>query len=130
VEKINVRRGRWGKEVVMPVTIAREALKARMEAGDGFVLVDVLSAESYRREHLPGAINLPLFEINEASVADLPRDKDVIVYCASFACQASPMAARKLEELGFTRVTDFEGGLADWKEAGYPLESNEFRPQK
>ncbi len=58
----------------------------------------------------------------------LPKDKEIVVYCASFECRASPAAARKLEELGYTRVLEYEGGLADWRDAGYPLESAKGEP--
>lgn len=107
----------------MPTTIAREALREKMEAQEDFVLVDVLSPESYARGHLPGAINMPVSDIEPAALGKLSRDDAVVVYCASFECQASSAAARKLEEMGYTGVIDYEGGLADWKDAGYPLES-------
>lgn len=107
----------------MATAISREELKAKIDVGEDFILVDVLSADSYQSGHLPGAINLPVSEIESLAPQRLPKDKDIIVYCASFECQASPTAARKLEQLGHTRVIDYEGGLRDWKEAGYPLES-------
>jgi rhodanese-related sulfurtransferase len=107
----------------MATTITREALKARMDAKEDFVLVDVLSPDSYRQAHLPGAVNIPFSDIEGEAQSRLPRGKDIIVYCASFQCHASPEAARKLEEIGFARVIDYEGGLADWRDAGYPVES-------
>ena len=48
--------------------------------------------------------------------------KPVVVYCSSFTCQFSPLAAHKMAEMGYTEVYDFEGGLADWQEAEYPFE--------
>jgi rhodanese-related sulfurtransferase len=112
----------------MASTITRDELKAKMDSDEEFVLVDVLSPKSYRDAHLPGAINVPSSEIEGEATSKLPSNMDIIVYCASFQCQASPAAARKLEALGFTRVIDYEGGLADWKEAGYPLESGSDQP--
>lgn len=109
----------------MAETITREELKQKMEAGEDFVLIDVLLPDSYAREHLPGATNLPLYQIDRTTTAALAKDRETIVYCGSFLCQASPAAAAKLRELGLTRVLDFEGGLADWKEAGYPMERAE-----
>jgi rhodanese-related sulfurtransferase len=107
----------------MPTIITREALKAKIDAGEDFVLVDVLPPESYREEHLPDAINIPVTEIESEAPARLPRDRDIVVYCGSFECQASPTAAKALEGLGFTRVLDYEGGLADWEDAGHPIVS-------
>lgn len=44
-------------------------------------LVEVLPPREYEEEHLPGAINIPLRSLNPASVAQLDRDKPVVVYC-------------------------------------------------
>ena len=107
----------------MPTTITSEKLKEKIDAGEDLVLINVLTPESFEREHIPGSINIPLRDINEETVAKLPRGKETIVYCGSFECMASPVAAQKLEELGFTTVVDYEGGMADWKEAGYSVEA-------
>ncbi len=63
--------------------IPREELREKVERGDGFVLVDVLGEQYYRHSHLPGAINLPLEEIERAPDALPDRDADVVVYCMS-----------------------------------------------
>lgn len=47
----------------------------------GAQLVEVLPAEDYEDEHLPGAVSLPLKELDETSAARLSRDRPVIVYC-------------------------------------------------
>ncbi len=115
----------------MPRTITREQLKAKLDAGEDLVLLDVLSPESYRQQHLPGAINIPFDKLDAEHLADLPKEKEIVVYCASFACTASPTAARMLEEMGFTQVTDYEGGLEDWREAGYAVHHGDaHRPER
>ncbi|MBA2567614.1 MAG: rhodanese-like domain-containing protein [Thermoleophilaceae bacterium] len=48
---------------------------------EGAQLVEVLPAEEYEEEHLPGAINIPLKELDRESVTRLRRDAPVIVYC-------------------------------------------------
>jgi len=107
-------------------TITREELKKKMNEGGDFVLIDVLGAMSYAERHLPGAISIPGNDENFVAEAEKAlggdKSKEVIVYCGSFSCQASPAAAGKLADAGFTNVVDFEGGLADWEEAGYPFE--------
>jgi rhodanese-related sulfurtransferase len=112
----------------MAATITREELKQKIDAMEDFVLIDVLSRESYQREHLPGAISIPLSDITQDAVAGIPSDKKIVVYCGSFECMASPTAAKKLDEMGFSNVIDYEGGIADWKEAGYPVEPEAKRP--
>jgi rhodanese-related sulfurtransferase len=47
----------------------------------GAQLVDVLPAEEYAEEHLPGAINIPLKRLDRESVAQLDRRRAVVVYC-------------------------------------------------
>jgi rhodanese-related sulfurtransferase len=47
-------------------------------------LVDVLPREEYEEEHLPGAINIPLKELNGETIAQLNRDAPVIVYCHDY----------------------------------------------
>lgn len=105
-------------------TITREELQARREAGDEFALVNVLSAEQFAEEHIPGSVNVPLDRLEDEAPEMFDLDDEIVVYCASPSCQASPKAAQKLEAMGFENVVDYEGGLSDWKEGGLPTESS------
>jgi rhodanese-related sulfurtransferase len=62
--------------------ISREALKEKIDRGDEFVLLEVLSEASYRRAHLPGAIRLQEMD----SIPHLLPDKktEVVAYCSNF----------------------------------------------
>ncbi len=51
----------------------------------------------------------------------LKKDETIVVYCASFDCQASTNAAQKLLSMGYTDVLDYKGGLKEYKEAGLPM---------
>jgi rhodanese-related sulfurtransferase len=51
---------------------------------EGAQLVDVLPREKYEEEHLPGAINIPLKELDREMIARLNRDAPVIVYCHDY----------------------------------------------
>ncbi|MEX0920124.1 MAG: rhodanese-like domain-containing protein [Candidatus Pacearchaeota archaeon] len=104
-------------------TISAQQLKKKLDEKEGFVLVDVLSKESFDSKHIPGSINIPVGEIEERAPKEIKdKDKEVVVYCASESCQASPSAAKKLTEMGYKNVADFEGGLAGWEESGYKFE--------
>ncbi len=107
----------------MVETITRDALKQKMDSGEEFTLVNVLSPEQFEREHIPGSVNIPLDQVEEEFPKQFDEDDDIVVYCASPSCQASPKAAEKLDSMGFTNVKDYEGGLSDWKEE-YPTESS------
>jgi rhodanese-related sulfurtransferase len=66
----------------MPKTIDLEGVR-RLSA-EGGQLLDVMSREEFEESHLPGAINIPLPELDEESAAQLARGRPVIAYCADF----------------------------------------------
>jgi rhodanese-related sulfurtransferase len=63
----------------MPTEIQRHEIE-RMVA-DGVQLVEVLPAQEYAAEHIPGAINIPLQQLDRQTAAQLRQDRPVIVYC-------------------------------------------------
>jgi rhodanese-related sulfurtransferase len=64
--------------------ISREELKAKLDKGDDFVLVEALPPPHYREGHLPTAINLPSIQVRELAPKRLPdRTAEIVVYCAS-----------------------------------------------
>lgn len=68
----------------MLTTITREDLKAKLDRGDDFVLVETLPEEQYRHAHLPGAVNLPPDRVEELAPELLPdEDADIVVYCTN-----------------------------------------------
>jgi rhodanese-related sulfurtransferase len=68
----------------MTDTISRDELKAKIDRGDLFVLVETLSETSYHHAHLPGAVNLPPDKVTAAAPKLLPdKNADIVVYCAS-----------------------------------------------
>jgi len=63
----------------------------------GAQLVEVLPAEEYAEEHLPGAINIPLKALDAESTAALDKQAPVIVYCWDYLCDMSPRARRRAD---------------------------------
>lgn len=108
----------------MITKLTRDELMIMMGSGNDFKLVDVLAKESYDKEHIKGAISLPLNEIEEKAGQFLRKTDKIVVYCASFECQASTKAADKLLSMGYQDVVDYKGGLKDYKEADLPLEGS------
>ncbi len=84
------------------------------------VILDVRTPSEFEREHLRDAINL---DVNAGvfgdRVARLDREKTYLVYCQSGT--RSARAAQTMSELGFTKVYNMRGGIAKWKDAGYPV---------
>ena len=111
-------------------TISRQDLKAKLDRGDDFVLIESLPEEKYREAHLPGALNVRPDTVSDldkladwASENVSSKDTDIVVYCASAKCTGSDMTAERLEELGYTNVADYHEGKADWQNAGLPTEN-------
>jgi rhodanese-related sulfurtransferase len=99
--------------------ISREELHRKLERGDEFKLVMTLPGFAYNSKHILGSLH---FETVEEALAALDPDDEIVVYCADVHCVASIYAYRLLEREGFTRLRRYAGGVADWEEAGYPLE--------
>ena len=106
-----------------PTTIDRDGVRAVIDAGTAIV-VEALAAPYYDDAHLPGARNLP-HDSDEATIATVLPDRDatVVVYCSNLACQNSTILSRRLTQLGYTDVREYEGGKEDWITAGRPTES-------
>lgn len=108
-------------------TINAHDLKNRIENAQDTLVIDVLPTEHYESEHIPGATNVPLgaerFTDAVDGVAE-SKEQPVVVYCASTECDLSPKAAEQLEKAGFKNVADFEGGIEEWKAAGFDVAQN------
>jgi rhodanese-related sulfurtransferase len=99
--------------------IDRRELREKLERGDEFRLVMTLSELAYRAKHIPTSV---CFETIGDALDVLDRADEIVVYCADAHCAASIYAYRFLEREGYADVRRYAGGIADWEEAGYPLE--------
>jgi protein-disulfide isomerase/rhodanese-related sulfurtransferase len=93
---------------------------------DGSVFVDVRSADDYQKARISGAVNVPLNEA-ERRVAELPRDKTIVLYesgsgSPSDVCAASRAVGRVLLARGYTKVVVYQDGLAGWQKQALPVE--------
>lgn len=87
-------------------------------------LINVLSEEDFEKSHIPGSHNIPVDRDDFVQAVERVaggKDSTIVVYCASFDCDASPKAAKQLDEAGFTNVYDFDGGMKEWLKAGYDV---------
>ena len=100
-----------------PVT--REELLERTREGLVTVL-DVRPPDEFAAGHLPGAVNMPLSEL-EARLAELDPAQEIVAYCRGPYCVLSFEAVATLRARGF-KVRRLEDGLPEWRAAGLPLE--------
>lgn len=63
----------------MPAQVGRNELQRLIQ--EGAQLVEVLPAGGYRKEHLAGAVNIPLTKLDRQATARLDRDRPIVVYC-------------------------------------------------
>jgi len=91
-------------------------------AKDGLVSVlDVRPADEFDAGHLPGAINIPLSDLDKR-LKDLPKDHEIIAYCRGAYCVLSFEAVADLRKKGF-KARRLEDGYPEWKAAGLPTEN-------
>jgi rhodanese-related sulfurtransferase/predicted transcriptional regulator len=96
----------------------RESLLERVRRGEVTVL-DVRPVEEYLAGHIPGALSVPLDELDRR-LADLPRDREIVAYCRGPYCVLAVEAVQLLRAHGFKAVR-LEDGLPDWRALGYPV---------
>ena len=108
----------------MADTINREELQRAIKEGT-VVVLEALPPAYFEKEHLPGARNLPLDDLEELAPLLVPRkDQPIVTYCSNTACNNSTVAAARLRELGYRDVRKYSGGKQDWIEAGLPMEAS------
>lgn len=106
-------------------TINAETLNQRLKGTEPPILINALSQDSYISEHIPGSINIPSDNAEAAKEVIPYMDAEIVVYCASADCDASPHLVQKLEDMKYTNITDFEEGIKGWKSAGFKLAGND-----
>lgn len=100
--------------------VPRETLLERVRQGL-VTVIDVRPPEEFQAGHLPGAINLPLKELEER-LQELPRGQEVVAYCRGPYCVLAYEAVSRLRARGF-RARRLVEGFPEWKLAGLPVES-------
>jgi rhodanese-related sulfurtransferase len=104
-------------------SIDADELHTLLESNKDIVVLDVrqpldLLAHS---EIIPGAIRVPPKDVMEQATL-IPKDKDSVLYCTCVSEKTSRMVLENALRLQFTRIKFLRGGLAAWKEKGYPVE--------
>jgi rhodanese-related sulfurtransferase len=109
------------KQEVTECTV--QDVKARLDRGEAFHLVDVREDSEWSAGHLPHAIHLGKGVIERDIERAIPDPAaPIVLYCGGG--YRSALAAKNLQDMGYTNVISMDGGFGGWKNAGYPLESN------
>jgi len=98
-----------------------EEVHDALERGEKVTVVDVREPDEWEAGHVPGAKHLPRGLLEYKAADELPdKDARIVVHCALGGRGA--LAAKSLQEMGYTNVANMEGGVKAWRENGYETE--------
>jgi membrane protein DedA with SNARE-associated domain/rhodanese-related sulfurtransferase len=89
-------------------------LQQKMDAGENPLIFDLRADGGSEELIIPGAVRISMDDLGKS--ADIPRDRDIIVYCACPNEVSAARVALKLRQKGFTRVRPLKGGIQAWRE--------------
>lgn len=92
------------------------------EQPDQVTVLDVRDPDGFREERLPGAVNIPLKDLDRR-LHELPRGKRIVTYCWNVTCFLCTKAALLLAQKGFL-TSELVGGIEAWKQAGFSVETS------
>jgi membrane protein DedA with SNARE-associated domain/rhodanese-related sulfurtransferase len=110
LRKINVAR------------ITPEELKSKLDLGEDMIVVDVRDRIDFQAEPaiIPGALHMTVDEL-DARHREIPRERDIILYCTCPSEETSARAALLLRARGIERIRPLAGGYHGWRDRGYPM---------
>lgn len=112
----------WARGEAPKQISVNEAQALLGEQPAGLVIVDVRTPAEYMQGHLQGARNLDYSNPAFAQEAkNLPKDSPILLYCRGGTRSAG--AASLLQQEGFTRLMNMQGGLEAWQKAGLPVDT-------
>lgn len=94
-------------------------LLRRVRSGD-VTVIDVRPVEEYRAAHLPGAVSIPVDQL-QARLKELPKNREIVAYCRGPYCVMAIEAVRLLRKKGFT-AHRLEQGVVEWRARGWRVE--------
>lgn len=101
-------------------TVSPDGAATIIAEDSGEVILDIRTPEEFDQGIIDGAINIDFYEPTFSSDLDaLDKDAHYVVYCRSG--NRSGQAMGTFADLGFTHVTEIDGGIANWYETGLPI---------
>lgn len=125
LDELPARRSRHFRELQAPPPMEEEEARALLDRGEARLL-DVRPAEEFRAAHLPGALGIPLAEL-EARRGELPTGRTLLVYCRGPDCAMAAEAVGRLRARGWP-AERVEWGVTEWRARGGTLATGEAAP--
>ena len=98
-------------------TISTQELLKKIKNNSDTIIINVLERKYFDDCHIQSSINIPHDELLEKT-ASWDKDKEIVVYCANATCPKSIKAYEILTDIGFNKVYDYKGGIAEWFKSG------------
>jgi rhodanese-related sulfurtransferase len=99
-----------------------DQVKRKLDRGERFQLVDVREESEWAKDHLPHAIHLGKGIIERDIEQRLPdAGAEIVLYCGGGF--RSALAGDNLQKMGYTNVYSMDGGIRDWRDKQFPLET-------
>ena len=95
----------------MMAGLSVQAIKARLDAGESLLLVDIREPYELMISHLDGAQAIPMSEIQDR-YTEIPRDRPVVIFCHHGVRSVRVIEA--LQEIGYTNLINMQGGIDAW----------------
>lgn len=95
---------------------ARELFLSR----EGVIFLDVRDEDFFKNGHIPGAVNIPLRDLARRA-DELPKENEIVAYCACPHEESSARAALMLQRRGFSKAAALQGGIQEWEATGYAV---------
>jgi hydroxyacylglutathione hydrolase len=108
--------------------ITAEELKTKLANNEPVVVIDVRGSEGFANSAttLKGSLHYKLrrlkYRLNYPPFKDLPRNREIVTYCACPKDEASITAAQILQDAGFKRVKVLQGGWHEWQRVKGPVQ--------
>jgi rhodanese-related sulfurtransferase len=114
-------------EAPVPLPLGLQQVKEFYDRNEA-TIVDARNRQEFAEGHIRGAVSLPVGEaagMLAAFKGKVPVTALVVVYCNGYSCHDSKDLADRLVQAGWRQVFVFEGGLPEWRDAGYPVAKGE-----
>ena len=93
-----------------------DEVRERLGRGEAFTLLDVREPNEWAMGHIAGAVHIPRGVMESAIEQRVPREQEVVIYCASG--NRAALAADVLQQMGYQTVSSMRGGIRGWADAG------------
>ena len=116
--------------------VTTQELKGWLDQKKDMLIVDTLPADNFRKQHIPGAVNVEiqrpeLTQMSDKMRADFEKllgpnkDRTIVFYCGFTDCERSHNGAMWATKFGYKNAYRQPGGIKGWLEAGYPVEKSQ-----